>query len=117
MLCLPSRCIHRFWVTGEVHGPLRHATSTRAQHVGPNPTQEESDNSACTICHDLGVLVELARPGYWHFELAHRSVLQDGQQCLQCHADLFPFDDENHRFDPFRRAQSCQNCHGLQTIE
>lgn len=85
--------------------------------TAPGPTQEESDNSACTNCHDLGELVELARPGYWHFELSHRSVLQDGQQCMQCHADLFPFDDENHRVDPFRRAQSCENCHGLQAID
>jgi predicted oxidoreductase len=77
----------------------------------------EFDNAACTSCHDLGELVELARPGYWHFELSHRAILEDARQCSQCHGELFPFDGQNHRVDPLRRAQSCGNCHGLQVID
>ena len=79
----------------------------------PEPAQDEFDNAACTNCHDLAALVELARPGYWHFELSHRSILQNGRQCSQCHGGLLPFDDQTHRVDPVRRAQSCGNCHGL----
>ena len=101
----------REWgVIGTESPPSREVVTSQ---TAPGSTQEGADSSACAVCHDLGVLVELARPGYWHFELAHRSVLQDGQQCINCHEDLFPFDDENHRVDPFRRAQSCKHCHGL----
>jgi predicted oxidoreductase len=81
------------------------------------PTQDEFDNAACTNCHDVAALVELTRPGYWHFELSHRSILQNGLQCSQCHGGLLPFDEQTHRVDPVRRAQNCGNCHGLQAID
>ncbi len=81
------------------------------------PNQDEFDNAACTNCHDVAVLVELARPGYWHFELSHRVILQNVLQCSQCHKGLLPFDQQTHRVDPVRRARTCGTCHGLQVID
>ena len=75
------------------------------------------ENTACTNCHDLGQLVDATRPGYWHFELSHRSILEGRRSCTQCHGDLAPYDERSHRVDPFRRAQSCGFCHGLQAID
>jgi predicted oxidoreductase len=83
----------------------------------PDRSQEAFDNAACTTCHDLGELVELGRPGYWHFGLSHRSIVEDERQCIQCHQELVPFDSESHHVDPFLRAQSCGHCHGLQAID
>ena len=47
----------------------------------------------------LADLVELDRKGYWHFEQAHRVVLERGYDCVRCHAvELTPLD-------------SCTTCH------
>ena len=96
--------------------------SERSRELGtdqaaPELTQDQFDNAACTNCHDLVAQVETARPGYWHFELSHRSILENERLCSQCHGGLLPFDAQTHRVDPVRRAQSCGNCHGLQVID
>jgi predicted oxidoreductase len=86
--------------------------------VQPVPVSDaEFDNANCTVCHDLGQLVEAGRPGYWHFELSHTAILEAERQCSQCHVELEPFDEATHRVDPLRRAQSCGTCHGLQSID
>jgi predicted oxidoreductase len=87
-----------------------------ARRVG-GAARPEYDNAACTECHDLVALVERERPGYWHFELSHRAIVDDERRCSQCHGNLVPYEDEHHRVDPFVRAQSCGNCHGLQAID
>ncbi len=90
---------------------------TESPRSTATPDQQPYENTACTNCHDLGQLVEAARPGYWHFELSHRSILEGRRSCTQCHGDLAPYDEPTHRVDPFRRAQSCGFCHGLQAID
>ncbi len=102
-------------------GAIETASSPSREAVmdGPVPvrSQEEFDDATCTTCHDLGRLVERERPGYWHFELSHRSILEDERQCIQCHQELVPFDSESHQGDPFLRAESCRHCHGLQVVD
>ena len=83
----------------------------------PEHPQPDYENAACTSCHDLSELIELGRSGYWHFELSHRAILEENRQCSQCHGQLVPFAQDSHRVDPFLRAQSCGNCHGLQVID
>jgi predicted oxidoreductase len=86
--------------------------------VQPVPVADaDFDNATCTMCHDLGQLVEAGRPGYWHFELSHTAVLEAERRCSQCHVELAPFDEATHLVDPLRRAQSCGTCHGLQVID
>ncbi|MFQ5891064.1 MAG: FAD-dependent oxidoreductase [Gemmatimonadota bacterium] len=104
----------RWGVIGTRALPSREDTTDQPAH---GSTREGFYNAACTNCHDLASLIELERPGYWHFELSHRSILADGRQCAQCHGNLMPFDSVTHRVDPFRRARSCGNCHGLQAID
>jgi predicted oxidoreductase len=89
----------------------------RAQQLPSLGTVVEYDNAACTECHELDALVDARRSGYWHFELSHRAILDAGRQCIQCHGELAPFDEPTHRVDPYRRAQSCGTCHGLQAID
>ena len=71
------------------------------------------DSAQCTKCHDLETLVESERPGYLHFELAHGVVLERKAECIQCHGELFPYEEDRHRTAPVRQATVCRNCHGL----
>jgi predicted oxidoreductase len=115
-------------VTGRVAGRSVLAELRASGMVGEAPAPRtrpelapralaEYDNASCTECHDLGMLVDAGRPGYWHFELSHRAILDAGRQCSQCHGELAPYDEGSHRVDPLRRAQSCDVCHGLQAID
>jgi predicted oxidoreductase len=116
-------------LTGRVAGRSVVAELEASGFVGgsPRPTRPESqpapvagpdfDNATCTMCHDLGQLVEAERPGYWHFDLSHTAILEAERQCSQCHAELAPFEESTHNVDAFRRAQSCGTCHGLQVID
>ena len=105
----------REWgVIGSDASPRAPAVTDRS---GSDRSQEQFDNATCTTCHDLGEQVAQERPGYWHFELSHRSILADGRRCIQCHQELAPFDSERHAVDPLVRAQSCGRCHGLQAID
>ena len=71
------------------------------------------DSAQCTKCHDLETLVGSERPGYLHFELAHGVVLERKAECIQCHGELFPYEEDQHRTAPIRQATVCRNCHGL----
>ena len=71
------------------------------------------DSAQCTKCHDLETLVGSKRPGYLHFELAHGVVLERKAECVQCHGELFPYEEDRHRTAPVRQATVCRNCHGL----
>ena len=71
------------------------------------------DSAQCTKCHDLATLVGSKRPGYLHFELAHGVVLERKAECVQCHGELFPYEEDRHRTAPLKQATVCGNCHGL----
>ncbi len=71
------------------------------------------DSAQCTRCHDLETLVESERPGYLHFELAHGVVLERAAECVQCHGELFPYEEDRHLTDSLQQATVCRNCHGL----
>ncbi len=102
----------------EVIGPQAGAASGRQPVRSVDETGgPASDNSACTRCHDPQALDEQARPGFWHFELSHRVVRERNLPCSQCHSEFFPYDPDQHRVDPIRRAHSCSVCHGLQAID
>ena len=65
----------------------------------------------CTDCHDVGSLVKENRKGYWHFEKSHRVVLERELQCLLCHADLAPYDEDAHQMNQLALTASCASCH------
>ena len=109
-------------VTGRMAGRTAAAALSAERRTAPVSSPEESvlemdvstvDSAQCTTCHDLGSLVASERPGYLHFELAHRVVLERKAECIQCHAELFPYEQGRHRTAPVRQATVCGNCHGL----
>lgn len=84
------------------------------QKPAPQPAApaKPSPNVVCLACHNLPTLVEAPRPGFWHFEVAHKLVLKRGYNCTQCHAELDPFKPAEHRVNPVARIDNCGWCHG-----
>ncbi|MDA0835930.1 MAG: FAD-dependent oxidoreductase [Planctomycetota bacterium] len=70
-----------------------------------------SDSTRCADCHDMPDLLSQDREGYWHFENVHRVVLERGTDCRQCHAELSPYRDDDHKITPQVLAASCFHCH------
>jgi uncharacterized protein len=65
----------------------------------------------CQDCHDVASLHETPREGFWHFEKAHRLVLEQSMGCLECHAELAPYREDDHRMQPAMLSSSCARCH------
>lgn len=68
----------------------------------------------CADCHDIPNLIAAKREGYWHFEECHRLVLDRQLNCLQCHAELAPYDEANHKIQPAMLTSACVQCHVAQ---
>ncbi len=80
-----------------------------------SPTKvKASATERCADCHDVEALIETPREGFWHFELAHRIVLQRELNCLQCHAELAPYSEDEHHMDPLALTDTCIGCHVAQ---
>jgi flavocytochrome c len=73
----------------------------------------QSENQ-CVDCHNVTDLLAKPRPGYWHFEQSHRIVLERGIVCLQCHAELAPYREADHRMNPQALTATCVRCHVAQ---
>ncbi len=105
-------------VTGRVAGRTILASLGSAAapvpSVGPSPQRsagEEFDNGACLGCHALPTLIEQSRPGYDHFERAHRVVLEREHSCGTCHGEMYPYRGGQHRKDPLAQIETCARCH------
>ena len=72
------------------------------------------ETQSCVDCHDVESLIAESRPGYWHFEQSHRIVLERGTGCLLCHAELAPYDEQQHRMIPRSLTAMCVRCHVAQ---
>ncbi|MFN0107272.1 MAG: FAD-dependent oxidoreductase [Blastocatellia bacterium] len=71
-----------------------------------------ADNQACSKCHNLETSIAKPRTGYWHFERAHRVILERKYSCNQCHAEMeIPYKPANHRINRLVQINSCVFCH------
>lgn len=77
----------------------------------PPNIQPPAHSERCIDCHDVASLVNENRPGYWHFEKSHQIVLERNLACLQCHAELAPYNENAHRMDQLALSESCVSCH------
>jgi flavocytochrome c len=85
-------------------------THTRESAAAPAPSNTPGVN--CATCHDLPRLVEAQRPGYWHFERAHRLVLERKLECATCHAGMpGPAERARHQIDRRAQSETCALCH------
>ena len=77
--------------------------------TAPAPTWSSRD---CTGCHNLEALVGTPRPGYWHFERAHRLVLDRKLECAECHGEMnATFDPQRHHINRLQQSRICSKCH------
>ena len=95
-------------VTGRV--AARTILGTQPEKVKPLPRE----TSRCVDCHDVEALLESPRPGFWHFEQSHEIVLERKLNCILCHAELAPYDEDRHRIDAKKLTSSCVGCHVAQ---
>jgi predicted oxidoreductase len=87
-------------------------TRTADMPLPPPTTSASVSSEVCTVCHDLASLTKQSRQGYWHFERAHRVVLERSYQCAQCHTGIgAPDKPENHRVNRMTQINSCAYCH------
>ena len=70
-----------------------------------------TESASCLSCHQLPVLIEKPRSGYWHFERVHKIVLESHRECTQCHAGMGEPATPQHRINPVIQANSCAVCH------
>ena len=105
-------------LTGRVGGreALAALGNTSAKKVTgelPRSSQTPSSikNEDCLRCHPLAKLVATERPGYLHFERAHRTVLERNDQCVQCHGEFDPVPTGSHQFDRLAQVENCFLCH------
>jgi hypothetical protein len=95
-------------VTGRV--AARTILGTQPEPVNPLPR----GTSRCVDCHDVEGLVEKPRPGFWHFEQSHGIVLERKLNCILCHSELAPYDEDHHKIDAKKLTSSCVGCHVAQ---
>ncbi len=59
----------------------------------------------------LPQLVNAQRPGYWHFEVAHRIVLERALDCTACHTPVWPTSPANSLAQRQVQLNACSTCH------
>jgi predicted oxidoreductase len=59
----------------------------------------------------LSTLLERSRPGYWHFEIAHRLVIERRTDCRNCHDVGWPAGPAITREQRQLELASCTRCH------
>jgi len=75
------------------------------------PSNEPSNVTRCVDCHDIPAQLAEGQPGFWHFEQVHRLVLVRGTDCRECHAELAPYQDQNHQINSLALTATCIGCH------
>ncbi|MEO8224295.1 MAG: FAD-dependent oxidoreductase [Gammaproteobacteria bacterium] len=59
----------------------------------------------------LPALIGAKRPGYWHFEAAHRVVLERALDCSGCHTPLWPTTAASTTPQRQLQLNACATCH------
>jgi flavocytochrome c len=89
--------------------PMEIRRSTPTQPLTRVPTMSGPD---CLGCHNLEALLVAQRPGYWHFERAHRLVLERKLECPECHSEMSTtFVPQQHTINRLMQSQICSTCH------
>jgi succinate dehydrogenase/fumarate reductase flavoprotein subunit len=93
----------------EIHGQVPPRPNVDRQEVAHAPS-----NSSCLSCHQLALLIEKPRLGFWHFERVHKIVLETTRECTQCHSGMGEPGTRQHHINPLIQANSCNVCHQSQ---
>jgi uncharacterized protein len=107
-------------ITGRIAGrsvlselKIKSEPCTVSNGIPSRSTPVQAESSDCMACHDMELLLEQSRPGYWHFNKSHRVVQERKDECLFCHPELYPYQKEKHQISPLSQFDSCAICHGV----
>ncbi|MBB74448.1 MAG: hypothetical protein CMJ75_08045 [Planctomycetaceae bacterium] len=70
-----------------------------------------AEAARCDACHQMTELLSEKRPGFWHFQQVHQRTVASEQDCRDCHAELTPYQDQQHQIDHQALASTCAQCH------
>lgn len=59
----------------------------------------------------MEALLAVPRDGYWHFQVAHRLVLDRQYVCSRCHSEQLPFSSLSDRSAIDSQTRICTTCH------
>ncbi len=94
--------------------PNRHDNENPSPATNRAPSQiNGQDNNAWQYldAEDLAWFLETPRPGYWHFEVAHRLVLEKDLDCGVCHGPSWPTRQAQLFEEKRAQLESCARCH------
>jgi flavocytochrome c len=81
------------------------------QEISVLAKTDATADTACQTCHNLPSLTAESRPGYRHFQLSHKVVMERELSCIGCHAEMTPFQAEAHKINKLAQADTCTACH------
>lgn len=89
------------------------ATAERVELKPAKPAEDPDsrDRSITMAPAALDALLDLNRPGYWHFEVAHRVVAARQLDCTTCHTPDWPTGTASTREQHQIQLRSCLQCH------
>lgn len=91
--------------------PYDGAPPPAAEALRPSDDPADRTRAITVAPESLPALVELRRAGYWHFESAHRIVLQRGLDCMNCHAPSWPTVAPQTPAQRQVQLLGCKTCH------
>lgn len=88
------------------------SAASAASQANPAKVAGASQHSGTALTADvLTALLAQTRRGYWHFEHAHRIVLERKMPCESCHSPAFPPSSPANAEQRVARLETCTRCH------
>jgi flavocytochrome c len=98
---------------GRIAGKMAGSTAGAAPMVS-DTNVVVSDTKTVAMVSDttvLATMVENSRPGYWHFEKSHATVLEREYACERCHSSDWPTGPAVTKVQMRAQLDSCTQCH------
>jgi succinate dehydrogenase/fumarate reductase flavoprotein subunit len=94
---------------GRAVAPVPHETMPRREELPGRALQPPQ--AFCQVCHRLPMAFFGSRPGFSHFDRAHKMATERGYVCSRCHAEIELLRPWRHRTHPLAQTDSCSFCH------
>jgi len=82
-----------------------------SQAIDSEPAGVAVTDAALLDAQALAAMLASSRPGYWHFEQAHRLVQEKAWDCTDCHSEEWPTRPAVSPNEKRAQLESCARCH------
>jgi flavocytochrome c len=112
-LALPTVAGGKRPITDSRAGSSPAISNSQAGTGATAPAKSSAPNDDWRYLDEEGLawLLEVSRPGYWHFEVAHELVLEQQRDCAECHGPAWPTRMAQSRNEKRVQLESCTRCH------